>query len=331
MDISHLKFAFAGFRHGHVFALLERIRATAGMEIVGACEPDDAARAVAQEHGVVCEYPTVEALLSKSGCDVVVVGEAYGRREAVVLQALRAGKHVLSDKPFCTTQAGLEAIQAECAKPGAPRLGCMFDLGTTPAMTTARAVVADGRLGTLQSIQFNGMHPLNYRNGRPDWYFEPGMHGGTINDLASHAFDFLPRLANSPIEKILFASARNVAFPECPDFQNVAQVSFLMKNGVVVSGDVSYTAPKISAFSLPSYWRFTVTGTQGWMEFAYGKDTVLLANPTDAEPQAVPLASAIPDYFDGFLAELQGRPTEFTTQRHLTTAEWCLKAQCATI
>lgn len=322
-----LKFAFAGFRHGHVYALLDRIRSTADMEIVGACEPDDVSRAVAQEHGVACEYPTLEALLSKSGCDVVVVGEAYGRRESVVLQALRAGKHVLSDKPFCTTLAGLEAIKVECAKPNAPRLGCMFDLGTTPAMTTARAVVAEGRLGELQSIQFNGMHPLNYRNGRPDWYFQPGMHGGTINDLASHAFDYLPRLVISPIDEILFANAKNVAFPECPDFQNVAQVAFRMKNGVVVSGDVSYTAPKTSAFSLPSYWRFTVTGTLGWMEFAYGKDIVLLANASDPEPQEVPLAPPIPDYFDGFLDDINGKTTEFTTQRHLQTAYWCLKAQ----
>lgn len=324
-----LKFAFAGFRHPHAFALLERVRATPGAQIVGAWEPDEASRIAAKARGMACECPSLEALLFDTGCDVVVVGDAYGRREAEVLQALRAGKHVLSDKPFCTTQEGLDAIRTECARPHAPCLGCMFDLGTTPAMTTARSLVAQGQLGELQSIQFNGMHPLNYHDGRPDWYFEAGLHGGTLNDLASHAFDYLPRLANSPVAKILFAHADNVGFPQCPHFQNVAQVVFQLEDGAVVSGDVSYTAPKGTAFTLPSYWRFVVTGTRGWMEFAYGSSDLLLATAQDKSPQKIPLDPPAKDYFDGFLDAIAGRPTEFSTQRHLTTAAWCLKAQDA--
>jgi len=30
---------------------------------------------------------------------------------------------------------------------------------------------------------------------RPAWYFEPGMHGGTLNDIAIHALDFIPWVA----------------------------------------------------------------------------------------------------------------------------------------
>ncbi len=324
-----LKFAFAGFRHPHAFTLLERVRSTPGAQIVGAWEPDEATQTVAREHGVECEYPTLESLLHDSGCDVVIVGDTYGRREGEILQALRAGKHVLSDKPCCTTQEGLAAIRAECSRPDAPCLGCMFDLGTAPAMATAQNLVAQGHLGDLLSIQFNGMHPLNYHDGRPDWYFDPGLHGGTVNDLASHAFDYLPRLAGSPVEKILFASSRNVGFPQCPRFQNVAQLAFQLKNDAIVSGDVSYTAPKAAAFTLPSYWRFTVTGTKGWMEFAYGSDTVLLATSQDKAPRGTPLVPPPRDYFDGFLDAIAGRPSEFTTQRHLATAYWGIAAQAA--
>lgn len=321
-----MNFAFAGFRHGHVISLLNRIRETPSARIAGVWEEEAAARDNARANGLECNYGTLEELLAKSGCDAVVVGDAYGRREAIVLAALKAGRHVLSDKPYCTTRAGLEAIAA-CCENGGPRLGCMFDLGTTPAMLTARQVVREGRLGELISVQFNGMHPLNYGKGRPEWYFQKGMHGGTINDLASHAFDYLPRLAGSPVAEILFARAVNTAFPECPSFQNSAQLAFRLANGAVVTGDVSYTAPKGCAFSLPSYWRFTVTGTLGWMEFSYASPNVLLALENDAEPIIVPPAPALPDYFDGFLAEVAGQPTEFTTARHLETARWCLAAQ----
>lgn len=322
-----LSFAFAGFRHPHVFSLVERIRQTPGATMVATWEEDAAARDLAREKGVACPFvDTLEELLALP-VQVLVVGEAYGRRESVILAALRRGIHVLSDKPFCTTLAALEEMEALCQAPNSPRLGCMFDLGTTPGMTTAERLVREGTLGDLLAIQFNGMHPLNYRQGRPDWYFQPGMHGGTINDLASHAFDYLPRLCQSPIRKLLFAQAANRHFPECPHFQNVAQLALEMESGAVVTGDVSYATPRGSAFTLPSYWRFTVTGTRGWMEFTYQGTELYLAVGDEASPRTIPLDPPAEDYFDGFLKEIQGQESAFPTRRHFQTARWCLEAQ----
>ena len=325
-----LAFAFAGFRHPHVFSLVERIRQTPGATLVAAWEEDEAARALAREKGVDC--PFVESLqdLLNLPIQVLVVGEVYARREAVIIAALKKGIHVLSDKPFCTSLDGWSQIDCLCSKskniPG-PKLGCMFDLGTCPPMATASRLVKEGTLGELLSIQFNGMHPLNYHKGRPDWYFQEGMHGGTINDLACHAFDFLPRLCGCPVDNFTYVKTFNQHFPECPHFQNVAHIAFGMECGTQVTGDVSYTAPRGSAFALPSYWRFTVPGTKGWMELSYAGKEVLPALEDDPAPRAIPLDPQGEDYFDGFLKEIQGQESDFSTERLLKTAWWCLRAQ----
>lgn len=56
----------------------------------------------------------------------------------------------------------------------------MRDSGNALAL---REVVRSGRIGEIQTMSFAGQHPL-LRGERPNWYFEPGMHGGTLNDIA---------------------------------------------------------------------------------------------------------------------------------------------------
>ncbi|MGN0867154.1 MAG: Gfo/Idh/MocA family protein [Oligosphaeraceae bacterium] len=325
-----LAFAFAGFRHVHVFSLVERIRQTPGATILAAWEEDEDARNQAKAKGVDCPFvDTLEELLALP-IQVLVVGEVYARREAIIIAALERGIHVLSDKPFCTSLEGWKRINFLCNKSRKvprPKLGCMFDLGTCPPMATASRLAREGALGEILSVQFNGMHPLNYHKGRPDWYFQEGMHGGTVNDLACHAFDFLPRLCGCPVDSFTYVRDVNRYFPECPHFKNVAKLAFEMKCGARVTGDVSYTAPRGCAFSLPSYWRFTVAGTKGWMEFSYAGKEVLLALEDDPAPRAIPLDPQGEDYFDGFLKEIQGQESEFSTQSLLKTAWWSLCAQ----
>ena len=83
-----LNFGFAGFRHGHVFSLYERVKNAEGTCIAGAFEENEPARKAAEEQGVVFNYASYEAMLSDSSIDVIAVGGAYGdRAEEAVLAA----------------------------------------------------------------------------------------------------------------------------------------------------------------------------------------------------------------------------------------------------
>ena len=74
---------------------------------------------------------------------------------------------------------------------GALLAGLFALLFAVAAWRKLREIILSGELGEVASIHIDGQHPLN-PSVRPGWYFEPGKHGGTINDIGIHAFDFVP-------------------------------------------------------------------------------------------------------------------------------------------
>jgi predicted dehydrogenase len=315
-----VRFGFIGFRHGHIFSLYNRILAHPETEVAGACEPHQPSRVPAENQGVILTCTQPEELINDPTIDVIAIGSAYGERGELVCKALEAGKHVISDKPFCITPAELDRIEQLLQKKNRV-LGCMLDLRTTPNCNRAKEQIRSGAIGKLCSIQFNGMHPLNY-GLRPAWYFEKGMHGGTINDIAIHLFDLLPDLTGNQVVRICSAHGGNIHFPQEPHFSNRGVLTLELENQIMVTGDVSYFAP---SFSVPSYWRFTICGTTGMLEFNYGDPGVRLITQDSAE--VLPPLPAGKDYLDAFLDELAGNPSSPCTAEILRAARWALEAQ----
>ena len=109
------KILFNGFRHGHIFALYKRVAASSLTEVAGCIEQNAEARAQAEAKlGISFSEECYEKWLA-SDIAAVAVGGAYGERGAVIIKALEAGKHVIADKPVCTTRKELETIRAICA------------------------------------------------------------------------------------------------------------------------------------------------------------------------------------------------------------------------
>ena len=185
------KIAFAGFRHGHIFALYNQCLAAPDIvEIAGAWEENGAARAAAEkDHGVVFDGRSFDDFLSDPTIDIIAIGDYYGRRGELCIRALEAGKHVIADKPICTDLGELELIESLSKEKGL-KVGCMLSLRYSRYTATAKEIIASGRLGEVTAISFNGQHGLDY-GSRPMWYFEKGKHGGVINDLAIHGVDLV--------------------------------------------------------------------------------------------------------------------------------------------
>lgn len=318
-----LNFGFCGFRHGHIFSLYERVKSSPETAVVSAFEPDAPARKAAEEQGVVFNCSNYDDMLADKNIQVIAFGGAYGDRADAIKKAIVAGKHIISDKPFCISLEDLDEITALLKKHNVV-LGCMFDLRTSANLYTAAKLIREGKIGEINGIQFNGMHPLNYGT-RPSWYFEKGMHGGTINDIAIHLFDLLPSLTGHKVQKILASHSANINFPEVPYFTNAGVVMLTLDNGACVNGDVSYFA---ASFATPSYWRFTIGGSKGMIEFNYSDPGVLLmqhgCENCTVEPENAPF-----DYFDAFLSEVGGKKLSPCTEEILQTARWALLAQQA--
>jgi predicted dehydrogenase len=326
-----IRFAFAGFRHGHIMGLLAKVKASPEAALVAACEEDAATRASLAAAGTVqVTHASFAAMLAEVPCEVVAIGDVYGKRGEMACRALEAGKHVILDKPICTRQTELAAMEA-LARAKGRAIGCMLDLRSGATRQTLRRLIREGALGEVLTVSFSGQHPL-LLGSRPGWYFERGCHGGTINDIAIHAIDGIPWLTGHEIAEVVAARVWNGKTPQFPWFQDCAQLMLKLDNGAGVLGDVSYLNPDRCGYAVRSYWRITVHGSRGLAEIQTGEDTVLLASHDDATPRAIPAQSVRQeDYFDDFLSELRGAPAkgELTTARVLRSARQTLQIQHA--
>ena len=103
--------AFAGLRHSHIFALFEMIKKHPSFTIIGGYEEQEEARCMAKTKGLACNYQTYEELLQDERVELVVLGGCYADRGPMAIQALKAKKHVMSDKPLCTSLEELNLIE----------------------------------------------------------------------------------------------------------------------------------------------------------------------------------------------------------------------------
>lgn len=333
------RFAFAGLRHPHIFSLLERVKGREDCEIVAAWEGDAQTRKELEAEGkVTLNYDDFDAMLANSGCNIVAIADAYAERGKLAIAALRAGCHVIGDKPLCTSLEELEQIEKLAAEKGLS-VGCQLDLTEAAPIRKLQEVVRKGQIGKVQTVTILAQHPLRYGT-RAGWYFEPGMHGGTINDIGVHVFDLLPWLTGSQWQGIIHAREWNAKAEQVPHFADCAQVYGLLESGATCFVDLSYLAPDRCGYALPQYWRITVHGTLGFAEASYGGTSLTLVTDADEAAQEIGLSvdescpsqsDAKRDYLGDFLAEVSGKPATgaeaLNTEKVIHTARLALEAQ----
>ena len=162
------KVAFIGLRHGHITSLYQRIKKDSRFEIVAVCEEDaQAAKMAAESWNIETTHTDFNAMLAEVEFDILAVGDYYGIRGQLIIRALKAGKHVIADKPICTSLAELAQIRTLSAEKKL-KVACMLDLRYDGAIRTAKKLVEAGRLGKIHAMSFTGQHPLS-SGTRPMW------------------------------------------------------------------------------------------------------------------------------------------------------------------
>ena len=296
-----LKILFYGFRHGHINSLYKRVLSSDIAEVAGCIEENDKARKNAEKSLKATFSDTDYDTWLSSDIDAVAVGCAYGDRGRAIIKALKAGKHVIADKPICTSLAELEEIRHLTSEKGL-KISCMLDLRYLPQTVTAMKILNGDNLGEVRNIMFNGQHCLNYGT-RPEWYFEEGMHGGTINDIAIHGIDLIRMLTGMEFTKIDAARTWNAFAYKHKHFKDCATFMARLSNGASVLADVSYSSPPEVA-PLPTYWEFRIWCDNGMLSFSYYSKTVTIYREGTPEPLVIECPRTDVDYLDEFYRDV---------------------------
>ena len=173
-----------------------------GIEMRAGADIDmDAARARAREFGVRAE--TVEELLQDDEIDIVVNLTIPAVHYEVSRQALDAGKHVYSEKPFVlSVKEGLDLKKR--AEKRQLRVGSAPDTFLGGAHQLARHLIDSGKVGRITSGTCHVMsHGMEHWHPNPDFYFQPGA--GPILDLGPYYVSDLIQLIG-PVKQVVAIS-----------------------------------------------------------------------------------------------------------------------------
>jgi len=322
--------AFAGFRHGHIMGLYNAAVSNSRINIAGSFEEHDETRKSMEENGIVFNYATYRELLEDKSIDAVAIGDYYGIRGQRVIEALKAGKHVICDKPLCTKLEEEEEIR-RLAKEKNLQVFLMLDLRYYDVYNTAKKLIEEGTIGKVTNVFFQGQHPLMF-SSRPSWYFEEGKHGGTINDIAIHGVDLVKYMTGLEVKKINSARTWNSFATEAPDFEDAGVFMCEMSNGASLLADVSYAAPDSQGYKIPSYWQFQVWGLSGMLNFGRNIGEIDLYLNGEAEGKKIQAEPVTNTLMDDFIDSIEGKCDGFlTTEEVLNSTKSTLEIQRAAL
>ncbi|WP_025158066.1 Gfo/Idh/MocA family protein [Leifsonia aquatica] len=163
------------------------------------------ARAQAEKFGVP-GFGTVEELLADDGIEIVVNLTIPKVHVEVALQALAAGKHVWSEKPFALERAsGQELLEAAHAR--GLRVATAPDTFLGAGIQSARRLLESGRIGApltaltlMQSPGPESWHP------NPDFLFQEGA--GPLFDIGPYYLTALVQLFG-PVARVTAVASKS--------------------------------------------------------------------------------------------------------------------------
>jgi len=126
--------------------------------------------------------------LADPAVDAVIVATLNGSLAPITLAAVRAGKHVLVEKPGALNAAQLRTVHAAAEKAGVRvRLG--YNHRFHPALQKARELADSGALGPMMFLR--GRYGHGGRKGYDrEWRADPGLSGGgELIDQGVHLID----------------------------------------------------------------------------------------------------------------------------------------------
>ena len=164
----------------------KRAEALAGARLVACADPDLArAQALAARSGARAAADWREVI---GDAELVIVATPHDRLAEVTLAAVRAGKHVLVEKPAARSASELAPVVAEAEARGAiVRVG--FNHRYHRAFRKARELVDGGALGELMFVRARYGHGGRVGYER-EWRFDAAVSGGgELIDQGMHLID----------------------------------------------------------------------------------------------------------------------------------------------
>lgn len=185
MRVGFIGLGLMGRKRAHAIAKMKQ------HEVTAAYDPNpEAAAAIAAQLGPALEA-SAEDLINRPDLDVIVLAVPHFKTKDLVIEALRAGKHVFCEKPLGRNLAECDAILSVLATCKGTELGVGLNYRFYPGIRRAREIIQEGGIGTvthLRSVLGHGARP----GFQHEWKARGELcGGGALLDPGVHVIDLV--------------------------------------------------------------------------------------------------------------------------------------------
>ena len=231
------------------------INATPGMKTVAMCDVNPERVEAAKEELPDLEgyFVDLDEMLSMPDLDLVVVILPHNLHAPMALKCLEAGKHVITEKPFCITIDEANSMINKAREKGL-MLSVFHNRRWDGDYLTIQDVIARGLIGEVFHIECGiGSY------GRPGfwWRSDKAISGGIMHDWGAHFLDWVLNLVPAKVTQVMGDFQKRVWHMVTNEDHAEAYVRF--ENGVTADFVISSIAA-----SLRPKWR--ILGTKGSIE-----------------------------------------------------------------
>ena len=243
-------------------------------EIVAVADilPEAAQKRAAEFH--IAKVLTPEELIHNPEIDIVLNLTVPMAHTDVICQALEAGKHVYTEKPFGVSREDAARIMDAMKKSG-KRVGCAPDTFMSMPVQTALKAIESGWIGEVMGANCQCTHPTH---GNENWHPEPFSFykkgAGPMFDMGAYYLNILIA-AMGPAESVMCMQTLN--FPE-------RRVNTQPHKGEYIHVEVPTHVVSMIRFASGAVATFLNTldvwnTKQPWIEIYGTKGTLILPDP----------------------------------------------------
>jgi predicted dehydrogenase len=236
----------------------------------------------------VRKFRRIEEALADPEIDAIDICLPTDLHASMAIAALRAGKHVLLEKPMALSEASANEVLREAERSGKILMTGQV-LRFLPAYVEAARLVRSGDLGAIHMSWFRRHCAKPSWGG---WLADSTRSGGGIFDLLIHDVDYSIWLFGEP------ASMRSAGS---------GGAAGMLQNGLITA---TFLYPSTGPVVIEGGWHaqgpypfsmsFTIAGERGTLEFSSAGRPLTLSRAGGETTEIVPL----PEY-DGFQEELR--------------------------
>jgi len=203
---------------------------------------------LAKKAGAACATTDFKQVLEDDDVDLVLITTRHNQHAEMVIDALKAGKHVFVEKPLCLNREELteihEAYQAAVTSHQPPTLTVGFNRRFAPFTQKMKSLLGQGTINIVATMNA-GFIPGN------SWVHDLEVGGGRIVGEACHFIDLCSYLAGSKVNEVCMnAMGVNPA-------ENTDNASILLRyengsNAVInyfANGSKTYAKERIEVYS----------------------------------------------------------------------------------